>query len=132
MAAARLPSPPTQVRRPWRATARTAFQALVALAVSAPLIYQAATGQDPGQATGAAAAGLAVCAAVARVMALPAVEGFLRRFVPFLAAEPAPPGLVGDAARAAYETQRALGHNTRTLANPSAGTAGDGDQVGRG
>ena len=79
---------PTQVRRPWRATARTAFQGLVGFAAIAPMAYEAATHQNPGAATGWAATGLAISAGVTRVMALPGVNDWLARFLPFLAAEP--------------------------------------------
>lgn len=79
---------PTQVRQPWRATLRTAFAALVALCAMAPLIYDAALGDDAGEATGWSAAALGITAGVTRVLALPAVELFLKTFVPFLAAEP--------------------------------------------
>lgn len=82
---------PTQVRRPWRAVVRTVFQALVALAAMAPVIYQAATNGDPARATGAVGVGLVIAAGVTRVMALPGVESFLQRFAPFLAAQPKPP-----------------------------------------
>jgi hypothetical protein len=75
----------TQRRFPWRATIRTAFQAGTALAAGAPLIYQAATNHDPAAATGAAGLALAVAAGITRVMALPTVDTFIRRFVPFLA-----------------------------------------------
>jgi hypothetical protein len=81
---------PTQVRRPWRSTARTVFQSLVGLAVIAPLIAAAieeATGYDLDGVPFIAAV-LAGAAAVARVMAVPAVEAWLRRFLPFLAAAP--------------------------------------------
>lgn len=80
------------VSRPRRRTIRSAFQGAVAFAGIAPLIYEAATNHSPEAATGAAAAGIAVCAAVTRVMALPAVESFLQRFVPVLAANPKPSG----------------------------------------
>lgn len=59
-------------------------------------MYTAATGDDPAAATGAAAIGLAVAGAITRIMALPGVERFFRRFLPFLTAgtdrddEPAP------------------------------------------
>jgi hypothetical protein len=81
---------PTQVRRPWRATARTVFQALVSFAALAPFIAAAveeATGYDLDGVPFIVTALLA-CAAFTRVMALPAVEAFLQRFVPFLAATP--------------------------------------------
>lgn len=75
---------PTQVRRPWRTTVRSIFQALVALAVMAPLLVQTA-GLDPAKVPYLAGF-LVVCAAITRLMALPQVEAFLRRFAPFLAA----------------------------------------------
>lgn len=84
------PPVPTQVRRPWRATLRTVFQALVSLAALAPLLAAAleeATGYDL-EGVPFVVTVLAICAGVTRVMALPAVEAFLRRFLPFLAAQP--------------------------------------------
>jgi hypothetical protein len=85
-------STPTQVRRPWRAVARTVFQALVALAAMLPVIYQAATADDPAKATGAAGGVLVIAAGLTRVMALPGVNAWLAKWAPFLAAEPkAPP-----------------------------------------
>lgn len=80
--------PVTQVRHPWRATARTVVQAALALSVAAPAIYAAATQHDPAAATGLAAGALAVTGAFARVMALPAVEEFIHDYIPFLAASP--------------------------------------------
>ena len=80
---------PTQVRRPWRATLRTAFAALVALAAMAPVLVDAA-GLDPARLPWLAGV-LAVCATVTRVLALPGVESWLRRFVPWLAADDNPP-----------------------------------------
>lgn len=79
---------PTQVRRPWRATARTVFQGLVGAAAMAAPVYGAATHHDPAAATGWAATGLAISAGITRVMALPGVNGWLAKFLPFLAAEP--------------------------------------------
>ncbi len=84
---------PSQVRRPWTSTLRTVVQGLLAFAVIAPLITST-LGLDPGSLPwlGAILAGLA---GFARVMALPEVETFLRRFLPFLAAgglvQPEPP-----------------------------------------
>ncbi|WP_435744872.1 hypothetical protein [Nocardioides sp. SYSU DS0663] len=80
----------TQVRRPWRATVRTVFQALVGLAALAPLIaggVEEATSYDLDGVPFVVVA-LGAAAAVTRVMAIPEVEAFLRRFVPFLAAQP--------------------------------------------
>ena len=86
----------TQSLHPWRATVRTVFAVVIALAALAPAIYSAATTQSPELATGAAAGALAVAAAITRIMALPGVEAFLQRFIPWLAAgdrgdEPADP-----------------------------------------
>lgn len=75
----------TQTRRPWRTTARTVFQGAVGLAAMLPLLVNA-SGLDETAAPVAGA--LAISGAVTRVMALPAVESWLERFVPFLAAKP--------------------------------------------
>ncbi|MGP9747213.1 hypothetical protein [Brachybacterium sp. AOP29-B2-41] len=53
-----------------------------------PLIYTAATQQEPGQAVGWVATALAILAAVQRIMPLPVVDAFLRRYLPWLAATP--------------------------------------------
>ena len=79
------PVPPTQVRRPWRSTTRTVFQAIVGLAAAWALIVEA-LGLDPGLQW--VAASLAVTGGLTRVMALPAVEVWLATFLPWLAAEP--------------------------------------------
>lgn len=86
------PAPaPTQVKHPWRATVRTLFAAVVSAAAMAPLIYSAATDHDPAQATGWAALALTIASGITRVLAVPAVNTFLQRFLPFLAAEPRDP-----------------------------------------
>lgn len=79
------PIPPTQVQRPWQTTARTIFQALVGLCVLFPILV-AQAGLDP-ETLPWLAIPLAVAATVARIMAIPAVNQFLERFLPFLAAE---------------------------------------------
>lgn len=79
---------PTQMRRPWRSTARTLFQSVVALAVLFPVLVEQ-TGLDR-QDLPWLAIPLGVAAALTRIMALPQVELFLRRFLPFLAAAPTP------------------------------------------
>lgn len=79
---------PTQVRRPWKSTARTLFQAFVGLCVLAPLLVQTAglnVEQLPWLATV-----LVVAGAITRVMALPGVESWLQKYLRFLAAAPAP------------------------------------------
>lgn len=78
---------PTQVRRPWRSTARTIFQASVALAAMWALVVQAAGLPDWAWVS----TSVAVAGGITRVMALPSVEVFLRRFLPFLAAAPKSP-----------------------------------------
>ncbi|WP_280445795.1 hypothetical protein [Nocardia brasiliensis] len=73
---------PTQVVHPWQATVRTVFAVLVALASLIPVIAVAG-GLDT---VPAVAQLIAVCGAVTRVLALPGVDDFLSRFLPFLAA----------------------------------------------
>lgn len=79
---------PTQTTHPWRATVRTLFAAVIGLAALLPAIYSAATGGDSAAATGWAALALTVAGAVTRIMALPGVETFLQKFLPFLSAQP--------------------------------------------
>ncbi|MFI7003387.1 hypothetical protein [Nocardia sp. NPDC050175] len=73
---------PTQVAHPWQATARTVFAILVALASLIPVVAVAG-GVDT---IPAVAQLITVCAAVTRILALPGVDDFLSRFLPFLAA----------------------------------------------
>ncbi len=90
---------PTQVKRPWRATLRTAFQAFVAFAGLAPLIaagIEESTGYDLDGVPFVVTA-LLLCAAFTRVMTLQAVEAFLQTFVPFLSAAPAGNRILGKA-----------------------------------
>jgi hypothetical protein len=72
----------TQTRYPWRATVRTVFAFLVGLAAAWALIIQAA-GLGPGIPW--VATSLTVAAGITRVMALPAVDDLIRRFLPWLA-----------------------------------------------
>lgn len=76
----------TQSQHPWRATVRTILAVIVALAAMAPSIYAAATLGSPEAATGAAALALGIAAAITRIMALPGVESFFQRFLPWMAA----------------------------------------------
>lgn len=78
---------PTQVRRPWRSTVRSVFQFALALASLLPFIA-AGVYTDADQAPVIVGQVLAVAATITRVMALPQVEEFLRRFLPFLSAVP--------------------------------------------
>lgn len=89
LAAPTTPTVPTQVGRPWQATARSVFQAVVAFAVLFPLLV-AATGLQPTQYPWMAVP-VAVFAALTRVMAIPQVDQFLAQFLPFLAADPKGP-----------------------------------------
>lgn len=79
------PPPPTQTQHPFRTTLRTVFQAAVALAAVAGVLVEA-LGVD--QTAPFVVAFLAVAAGVTRVMANPAVEVWLQKFIPWLAAEP--------------------------------------------
>lgn len=78
---------PTQSKHPWRATARTVFAAVIALASLLPTIALAAHVDTLAGVTQV----LAVAGAVTRVMAIPGVNEWLLRFAPFLAAEPKRP-----------------------------------------
>lgn len=81
-------APATQIRKPWRTTARSAFQFIVALATLLPVLVDS-LGLD--RALPVVAGALALAAVVTRVMALPQVESFLQSFVPWLAASPRSP-----------------------------------------
>lgn len=78
------PVPPTQAQHPWRATVRTLFAAVVALAAMLPLLVDA-SGLD--ETAGPVAGALAIAGAITRIMAIPQVNDFLGQFLPFLSAE---------------------------------------------
>lgn len=80
-------APATQIRKPWRATLRTAFQVAVGLAPMLPALVDASGVDDTMPAVAGA---LAISTGVTRVMSLPGVEAFLQRFAPWLAASPRP------------------------------------------
>jgi len=96
-------SDPTQVRRPWRATARTAAQTALAVVPVLGLVVPEVVSivlEEAGESMpsgvrvvllGASAVIVGVAAATARVKAIPQVEWFLRRhrLVRGLAANPA-------------------------------------------
>lgn len=75
---------PTQTRHPWRATARTVFAATVALLPFLPAVADALGVSAVPVVAGA----LAAVGGITRVLAMPGVDGWLRRFLPWLAAEP--------------------------------------------
>lgn len=74
----------TQVKHPWRATARTVFAALVGAVSILPEVLS--TAHVDHTALGAQA--IAVAGGVTRVLAVPAVENFLARYLPLLSAAP--------------------------------------------
>lgn len=74
----------TQVRRPWRATVRTLFQAVIGFAAMWGIVVEALGLDTEWQWVSAS---LVATAALTRLMAVPQVEAWLLRFVPFLAAE---------------------------------------------
>ncbi|MCW6008514.1 hypothetical protein K1W54_28815 [Micromonospora sp. CPCC 205371] len=81
------PSPvSTQSRHPWRATARTVFAAVVGAISLVPTIAVTA-GVDT---VPAVAQVVTVSAAVTRVLAIPAVDQWLRTYAPWLASAPRP------------------------------------------
>ena len=81
------PQTPTQSRYPWRATVRTILAAAVALLSLLPTI--AAVGHL--EAAPGVGQVLAVAALVTRVLAIPGVDEWLRRWLPWLAAAPPRP-----------------------------------------
>lgn len=81
---------PTQMRRPWRATARTIFAALLALITLLPLIALEVY-ESPDAYPAAVAQVLAIAGLVTRVLAMPGVESFLQSYLPFLSAAGRPP-----------------------------------------
>ncbi|MFT4288182.1 hypothetical protein [Nocardioides sp.] len=68
---------PTQTAHPWRATVRTVFAFIVAVAAIWPTIVEAA-GVNPGLRV--VALTIAVAGAITRVMALPGVVDLFARF----------------------------------------------------
>ena len=75
----------SQTRHPWRATARTVFALVVAVAAIWGLVIEAA-GIDATLPV--VAATIAVAGGITRVMALPGVNDLIGRFAPWLLPEP--------------------------------------------
>lgn len=72
---------PTQVAHPWQAVVRTVFAGFIGVCAILPLLFtEAPTG-------GVFALALTVAGAVTRIMAIPEVNVWLDRFLPFLSAE---------------------------------------------
>ncbi|TLF72932.1 hypothetical protein [Nocardia cyriacigeorgica] len=85
-----LPEDATQVRYPWRTTVRTVFQLVVGIAAALPMIVAASGLPETAAGVGVA---LGVAAAITRLMSLPAVNGALAVWLPWLAAEPKERGM---------------------------------------
>lgn len=83
-----LPEPATQVAHPWRAVVRTIFQLVVGLALAMPTLV---TVLDLPPSAGLTAA-LGIAAAITRVMAIPAIDALLQRWLPWLATSPGDDG----------------------------------------
>lgn len=80
----------TQSRHPWRATFRTIIAGGLGALSILPTVAMAAGVEDHAL----VAQAVVVSGAVTRILALPSVDGFLRRYAPWLAAAPktvAPP-----------------------------------------
>lgn len=77
-----------------RRVTRTVFAGVVGVASMVPLIYSAASERSPEQAVGWSALLLTIAGGITRIMAVPAVELWLQKFVPFLAANPDTEGTV--------------------------------------
>lgn len=116
---------PTQSRHPWRATLRTALAVVASLAAAAPVIVSAITNDNPEALGAIGAVVLSVAAAVTRVLALPAVNDFLERFLPWLAAAPADEGNATlDVLAQVYETLDD-GHPAKAAVGELLGVEGD-------
>lgn len=74
----------TQVRHPWRATFRTVVAAAVGLLPLLPLVATAASATTIPWVI----AMLGIAGAVTRVLAVPGVESWLRKYFSWLSAEP--------------------------------------------
>lgn len=75
---------PTQTQHPWRATLRTVVAGVLGLLSLLPVIVAA----GHLEAVPGVAQALAVSAAVTRILAIPGVDAWLRRYLPWLAAQP--------------------------------------------
>lgn len=79
-------NPPSQVLHPWQAVLRTALALLTMLAVMVKPVLDAVAGGDAETLGPWAGVAVAAGATVTRVLALPVVNAFLERFLPWLAA----------------------------------------------
>jgi len=116
----------TQSAHPWRATVRTIFAAVIALSALAPLIYSAAAQQSPELATGAVGGVLVAAGAITRIMAIPGVEAFLQRFLPFLsAAQRNDPNVTGEAPISEFDALVEDGKNSYPIPGAHDATTAD-------
>lgn len=103
----------SQQRHPWRAVLRTVVEAVVPLIIIFPLIVPIVNEElgaylpEGWQAAAVAVATFitAVMAAIARILAIPQVDEWLSRWLPWLASEPKPVEVEPDGAE--YEPKRA-------------------------
>lgn len=98
-AAAPPPAGTTQAQYPWRAVARTMLAAIISLATLVPSIVAALdvdVSQVPPWVAGLLACAVGVAGAVTRVLAIPAVEAWLRKYIGGLAAAPTLQPPAGD------------------------------------
>ena len=79
------PDGPTQVQYPWRAVVRTLLGVGLALVVAAPTLFE---GLPSTALWGAVGVILGLSGVVTRVLAVPAVNAALTRYVPWLAPTP--------------------------------------------
>lgn len=86
-----VPIVPTQTKHPWRAVARTAVAALVAAAAIVPEVVSVSHLDTVPALSGVVGTLVAVSAGVTRVFALASVNGWLGKYLPFLAATPPTP-----------------------------------------
>lgn len=116
----------TQSAHPWRATVRTIFAAVIALSALAPLIYSAAAQQSPELATGAVGGVLVAAGAITRIMAIPGVEAFLQRFLPFLsAAQRNDPNVTGEPTVSEFDALLREGKTSYPIAEAHEATTAD-------
>jgi hypothetical protein len=76
----------SQVAAPWKATVRTLLAVIPGIALLVDPVLDAVANGDGSTLGGWAVLATGVAGAITRVLALPGVEAFLRRFAPWLAA----------------------------------------------
>lgn len=82
----------SQQEYPWRETTRTISATIIAGSLLGPPIFTAVTIGNPGGAAGSTAIALGIYGAFTRIMSIPGVNAFVKRFIPWLAAATKPTG----------------------------------------